>query len=142
MGRTKVIILLILGIIILSFSACGGSGSGSGSNNAVSGIIPQTIYYVLTYTAVPVNTTELYVNGVKVSNGEQFNSNYPAGAVLELTFKDTCVYNLKQYQADTFRINHFNEVGTPQPVQPGGVQITMIKDTSVLITYTAIPSNP
>lgn len=141
MGRTKVIILLILGIIILSFSACGGGGGG-GSSSAVSGAIPPTTYYVLTYTAVPVNTTELYVNGVKVSNGEQFNSNYPAGAVLELTFKDTCVYNSKQYQADTFRIDHFNEVGTPQPVQPGSIQIIMKQDTSVLITYTAIPSNP
>lgn len=127
-------------LIIALLSGCGGGGAAGGAAPAQSQT--QTTQYIITYSATTVNTTNLYINGVKVSSGDQFNKYYDAGSTLVFTFDDQCVYNGKTYQADTYRVDYYNDQGTSQPVKPGGVTITLTKDTSVLITYTEIPPGP
>lgn len=131
--------LSVLMVVLVLVAGCGGGGGG-----AAGGSVPASAptRYVITYTAVPVNTTNLYINGERVSNGEQFNRYYTAGSNLVFTFDDQCDYQGKTYQADTYRIDYYNQTGTPMPVQPGGVTVILTRDTSVLITYTEMPPTP
>lgn len=129
-------LLLIALLLVAIFSGCGGGGSGGGGGGVASSVTP-TVTYNLSYMA-SVSSTNLYVNGNRVSDGSRSITVHNSGSIVTLTFDDTCYVGVDQYQADTYTINSVN----PQSVLPGGIPLTMNQNQGVVISYSKIPAGP